>query len=96
MTEHRSERFGRDAEAGETVEALAPDWAGLDMSSLLFLGDEHLAEYGADELPPPGTSTSSLVVDVEPDVLDELVREASSSGRTVAEVVQARLRQSAA
>jgi hypothetical protein len=72
------------------------DWSRLDMNSLLFLEEEHLAGYDVDLLPPPGTSTSSLVVDVEPEVLDELVREAAASGRTVAEVVQARLRQSAA
>lgn len=72
------------------------DFSRLDMQSLIFLGEEHLGDYHADELPPPGTSTSSLVVDVEPDVLDELVREAAASGRTVAQVVQARLRQSAA
>jgi hypothetical protein len=74
----------------------AEDWSQFDMNSLMFLGEEHLAEHRLDELPPPGTSTSSLVVDVAPDVLDALVREAAASGRTVGEVAQDRLRHPAA
>lgn len=84
------------ADLTEQAEQSAGDWSRFDMNSLLFLGDEHLAGYAADQLPPPGTSTSSLVVDVDPDVLDDLVQEAAATGRTVGQVVQDRLRHPAA
>ncbi|GAB6897129.1 hypothetical protein [Kineosporia succinea] len=69
------------------------DWSALDMNALVFLDEPH---PDLAELPPPGTSTSSLVVDVEPDVLDELAREAAATGRTLTQVAQDRLRHPAA
>jgi hypothetical protein len=84
------------ADLTEQAEQRTEDWSGFDMNSLLFLGEEHLADHHLDELPPPGTSTSSLVVDVDPEVLDALVREAAATGRTVGEVVRNRLRHPAA
>lgn len=71
-------------------------WSRLDMSTLVYLDDEHLTDHPLDLLPPPGTGTSTLSVDVEPDVLDELAREAAATGRTVTQVVQDRLRHPAA
>ncbi|MBT0768359.1 hypothetical protein KIH74_05455 [Kineosporia sp. J2-2] len=85
MTDHLTDRRGD-----------AADWSRLDMDELVFLGEEHLPAYGAHLLPPPGTSTSTLVLDVEPEVLDALAREAAASGRTLSEVAQDRLRRPAA
>ncbi len=67
-------------------------WAGLDMSSLVFLDDSHLADFPMDSLPPPGMSTSSLTVEVEPEILDELAHDARATGRTITQVIQDRLR----
>ena len=80
----------------EVAEQSTEDWSRFDMNSLLFLGEEHLAEYDADQLPPPGMSTSSLVVVVAPEGLAGGVREAARPRRTVGEVVQSRLRHPAA
>jgi len=67
-------------------------WSELDMSSLRFLDDSHLANYDLGSLPPPGTSTSSLTVEVDPETLDELAHDARETGRTIPQVIQDRLR----
>lgn len=67
-------------------------WAGLDMSTLVFLDDSHLSAFDLDSLPPPGTSTASLTVEVEPEMLDELAHDARATGRTIPQVIQDRLR----
>jgi hypothetical protein len=71
-------------------------WSDLDMSTLRFLDDRHLARFDLDSLPPPGTSTSSLTVDVDPDILDDLAHAARATGRTIPEIIQERLRGSTA
>jgi hypothetical protein len=67
-------------------------WSELDMSSLVFLDDTHLTGFDLGSLPPPGMSKSSLTVEVDPDVLDDLAHDARATGRTIPQVIQDRLR----